>query len=205
MSKFIRSYIARLLQAEVSDEMESKIVNGINETIGKLSIWESENLHPGMRYIQFQPNQDDFELQTSCGELHISENQLSICTQNRSNTYIFELIKPLQTNDLVDLLHEKYWHICEVCGKKELLSSKEAFDQGWDYPGPDGIYKQVPNYGFRMIVPRTCGNCLIKDSLYWKMQTGELTKDTNKKYEEYLERIISEPWSLIDEESEVKS
>lgn len=28
----------------------------------------------------------------------------------------------------------KLIHICEVCGKKEILTPEEAFEQGWDYP-----------------------------------------------------------------------
>lgn len=28
-----------------------------------------------------------------------------------------------------------FWHYFEVCGKKEILTSREAFKRGWDYPG----------------------------------------------------------------------
>ena len=85
------------------------------------------------------------------------------------------------------------------------LSSKEAFDQGWDYPGPDGIYKDAPNFGFGMLLPRTCGNCSIADSFYWKVVNGgEGKKDTetDQAFKEMLERVKNEPWSLVVSEDE---
>lgn len=33
---------------------------------------------------------------------------------------------------------KKFLHICECCGKREIISSAEAFEKGWDYPGEDG-------------------------------------------------------------------
>lgn len=57
-----------------------------------------------------------------------------------------------------------FWHYCEVCGKKEFITAKEAFDAGWDYP---------PNMGhFGLLGPRTCGNCQMKDTLFWKINTS---------------------------------
>ena len=29
---------------------------------------------------------------------------------------------------------KKLMHICEVCGKTEILTSEESFNAGWDYP-----------------------------------------------------------------------
>ena len=29
---------------------------------------------------------------------------------------------------------KKLIHICEVCGKTEILTPEEAFNDGWDYP-----------------------------------------------------------------------
>ena len=45
-------------------------------------------------------------------------------------------------------------HICEVCGKVEILTSKQAFDAGYDYPGEGAIY---PTSIFGVLSPRTCG------------------------------------------------
>ena len=51
-----------------------------------------------------------------------------------------------------------FWHYCEVCGKKEFITAKEALDAGWDYP---------PHFGeFGLLGPRTCGNCSLKDTLF---------------------------------------
>ena len=47
----------------------------------------------------------------------------------------------------------KLIHICEVCGKTELLTPEEAFNEGWDYPPRMG--------GFGIVGPRTCGDCPI--------------------------------------------
>ena len=56
-----------------------------------------------------------------------------------------------------------FWHYCEVCGKKEFVTAEEAFQDGWDYP---------PNIGyFGLLGPRTCGNCSLQDTLYWKIHT----------------------------------
>lgn len=82
-------------------------------------------------------------------------------------------------------MEKKFLHMCEVCGKTEMLTAKEAFDQGWDYP---------PNIGkFGVISPRTCGNCSITDTLYWGVITGDKLCIHHM---ETLERILREPDDL---------
>ncbi len=100
---------------------------------------------------------------------------------------------------LLDSMKERrFWHYCEVCGKKEFITAKEAFESGWDYP-PDIGY-------FGLLGPRTCGKCLLKDTLYWKIQTsgripivcdGDLTPDELVAWN----RIKGEPGSLLYEEA----
>lgn len=34
----------------------------------------------------------------------------------------------------------KLIHICEVCGKTEILTPEEAFNEGWDYPPRMGSF-----------------------------------------------------------------
>ncbi len=92
-----------------------------------------------------------------------------------------------------------FWHYCEVCGKKEFITAQEAFDSGWDYP---------PNMGhFGLLGPRTCGGCLLKDTLFWRVNTdkkiplpivieGALTPEELVTWE----RIKGEPESLLDAE-----
>ena len=88
-----------------------------------------------------------------------------------------------------------YLHICSGCGRKEVLTSDEAFEEGWDYPGIHGLYKEMPYYGFRSLAPRTCGNCPITSSVYWRVTQGKhLTEEDNK----VIERIKNEPKSLFE-------
>lgn len=96
-----------------------------------------------------------------------------------------------------------FWHYCEVCGKKEYITAKDAFDNGWDYP---------PHMGtFGFLGPRTCGGCLLKDTLYWRVATekkvpipvvvdGMLTPEERITWQ----RIKDEPESLLEEETEEK-
>lgn len=92
-----------------------------------------------------------------------------------------------------------FWHYCEVCGKKEFLTDEDAFNRGWDYPPKMGF--------FGMLGPRTCGNCQMTDTLYWKIQTfGKLPivmeGDLNDKELITWRRIKGEPESLLNEENE---
>lgn len=85
----------------------------------------------------------------------------------------------------------KLRHICEVCGKEEILTPDEAFDNGWDYP---------PNMGaFGVLSPRTCGNCAINQTLWWKFTTNQITNidDLSEKDKETLNRIQNEPSSIM--------
>lgn len=91
---------------------------------------------------------------------------------------------------------KRFLHICDGCGKREFLTSKEAFEDGWDYPGADGLYKDRKYFGFRTIAPRTCGECGITTSIFWKMMSGENLTDEDKKG---LERIQNEPMCLLND------
>jgi len=93
--------------------------------------------------------------------------------------------------------HIRFWHYCEVCGKKELLTADEAFEQGWDYP--PGIYC------FRLLSPRKCGNCSIAETLWCKLTTGKknFSELTGAEWET-LKRIWNEPESLMPTEDDLK-
>ena len=84
-----------------------------------------------------------------------------------------------------------------LCGKKEFLTAKEAFDSGWDYP------PQIGHFG--LLGPRTCGNCQMKDTLFWKIHQnrkipivceGELSPEELVTWR----RIKGEPESLLQDE-----
>lgn len=91
----------------------------------------------------------------------------------------------------------RFWHYCEVCGKKAYLTAEEAHNDGWDYP---------PKMGhFGLLSPRTCGECGIADTLFWKVNTsgklpivceGSLTPEELVTWR----RIKREPESLLEEE-----
>lgn len=84
-------------------------------------------------------------------------------------------------------------HICEVCGKEEILTSQEAFDEGWDYPGEEGSSMGA----FGVLSPRTCGDCSITDTVWWAITTeGKTREQLTEKQLQTLERILQEPESL---------
>lgn len=99
--------------------------------------------------------------------------------------------------DLLESMNSRpFWHYCECCGKKAFITTKEAFDDGWDYP---------PRMGsFGLLGPRTCGECDITSTLYWKVQQqplpivveSMLTKEELKTWR----RIKKEPESLLIKE-----
>ena len=90
----------------------------------------------------------------------------------------------------------KFWHYCEVCGKKEFITADMAYDTGWDYPPKMGT--------FGVLGPRTCGNCLVDETLFWKVsRSGVRTIDEDFLWPgeiETLKRIQNEPKSLLYEE-----
>ncbi len=85
-------------------------------------------------------------------------------------------------------------HICEVCGLTKTLTPAEAYQEGWDYP---------PGIGqFGIISPRTCGECGIDKTLYWRL----ITNKTGEPYQgneaelELVARIQAEPGSILPKE-----
>lgn len=94
----------------------------------------------------------------------------------------------------------KLLHICEVCGKEEILTPEEAFDLGWDYPPKMGA--------FGVLSPRTCGTCAIEKTLYFrtlmseKDAHGTVVMQMTDADLELLKRIAAEPESILVEEEE---
>lgn len=81
-------------------------------------------------------------------------------------------------------------HICEVCGKEEVLTSIEARDAGWDYPPYMG--------SFGIVGPRTCPGCPITETLWWKIVAESASpSELSGKHTETLERILGEPQSIL--------
>lgn len=86
----------------------------------------------------------------------------------------------------------KFLHVCEVCGKEEMLTPEEAYEQGWDYP---------PKMGkFGVVCPHTCGDCPIVETVWWKLIALKMRpEDLSEKDKATLNRIINEPLNLKTE------
>lgn len=86
-------------------------------------------------------------------------------------------------------------HICEVCGKTLEITSEEAYNTGWDYP---------PGIGsFGIISPRTCGDCGIDKTFYWRIITNGMKFPDDISEEEFalIDRIQREPASILVEDT----
>ena len=86
-------------------------------------------------------------------------------------------------------------HICEVCGRTEILTPQEAFDQGWDYPPMMGSYE--------IVSPRTCPSCCMMDTV-WAALTlhGKNVDELSDRQKQTIERIVSEPYSILVKDGE---
>ena len=88
---------------------------------------------------------------------------------------------------------EKLIHICEVCGKTEVLTPEEAFHEGWDYPPRIG--------GFGIVGPRTCGDCPINLTVWWALVSEKKSvSELSQQQKETIKRIQGEPESIIPRE-----
>ena len=89
----------------------------------------------------------------------------------------------------------KLLHICEVCGRTEVLTPQEAFDAGWDYPPMIGR--------FGVVSPRTCPNCNMMDTV-WAAITllGKMPEELTDNQKQTIMRIIAEPESILVLEEE---
>ena len=106
-----------------------------------------------------------------------------------------ELEKQERKKLLGSMMTRKFWHYCEVCGKKEFITAKEAYDSGWDYPPLMGACK--------MLSPRTCGDCPMDQTLFYKIHSQQsipIVIENRLTKEELIvwERIKGEPESLLD-------
>jgi hypothetical protein len=84
----------------------------------------------------------------------------------------------------------KFKHICEVCGKVEILTAAESFEEGWDYP---------PRMGeFGVVSPRTCNKCPIDRTVWWAIAIEHYTKDMlSPAQRDVVLRIAGEPGTIL--------
>lgn len=84
----------------------------------------------------------------------------------------------------------KLRHICEVCGRDEILDSDEAYAAGWDYPPRMGV--------FGVVSPRTCGSCSIADIVWAALMMRGVTADAlTPAQRAVVDRIAGEPESIL--------
>lgn len=78
---------------------------------------------------------------------------------------------------------EQRTYVCESCGIEKTMTPEEAYQEGWDYPPFVGAWGVVS--------PRTCGNCSIDTTLWWRLSTRQGYVLTEKDHELLL-RIAAE-------------
>ena len=93
-------------------------------------------------------------------------------------------------------MDKKLIHICEVCGKIEILTPEEAFSEGWDYPSRMGE--------FGIVGPRTCGNCPINLTVWWALVSEKMSvSELSQQQRETIKRIQGEPESIMQKAEEI--
>ncbi len=92
MAKLKKSYKAICKKIKVPGDAYEGFAEDIGK-IGKLTVWESEKLHPGEDFVCFKPEDGKSELQTACGDVTIEDDILTINTQENRNEYAFLLIR----------------------------------------------------------------------------------------------------------------
>lgn len=177
-------------------------------------------LHGGLHFFKEQaekqfefPNSAEGfdEIYEVCGseiKLHMDEPKLQIVEQARAELadeaaqLAEEDEKRRKHKELLENMKTRpFWHYCEVCGKKEYITAQQAFDAGWDYP---------PNVShFGLLGPRTCGDCRLEDTLFWKVHNEErfpipvvIDRVLTDKEKITWQRIKAEPESLLEEETD---
>lgn len=94
-----------------------------------------------------------------------------------------------------DLMDTKLIHVCEVCGKTEMLTPKEAYGAGWDYPPILGA--------FGIVSPRTCPDCGMEETVWAELTLRQKApEELSEKQSQALMRILHEPDSLLPENKE---
>lgn len=104
---------------------------------------------------------------------------------NGNRPLIGEKIMDSRANEFSD----KLLHICEVCGRTEILTPQEAYDAGWDYPPVMGT--------FGILSPRTCPNCDLRDTAWAALVLrGVRQEELTEKQKQTIARVASEPDSI---------
>jgi hypothetical protein len=101
-------------------------------------------------------------------------------------------VKFTPSDELMDKIVEAHRHpntvdereyLCEVCGRKEVLTEDVAYEAGWDYPPFIGLWGVVS--------PRTCPDCGIEGTAYWHV-LREGTENIPANHLATIKRIMAE-------------
>ncbi len=88
---------------------------------------------------------------------------------------------------------EKRKYICEICGKTEITTPENAFEEGWDYPPFMGTYG--------IVSPRICPKCSFWGTA-WEaiVLQNKSYAELSDKQKEAVKRILGEPENMIVDE-----
>lgn len=86
--------------------------------------------------------------------------------------------------------------VCEICGKEAILTPRQAFLQGWDYPPILGEYG--------VISQRTCGECTMAGTAYLALRQGKKFSELSEKQRRAAGRILLEPEILFGKAPDIK-
>lgn len=87
-------------------------------------------------------------------------------------------------------------HICEVCGRTEILTPEEACNAGWAYPPLMGH--------FGVVSPRTCPNCRMVDTAWAALILDKKgLADLSPRQIDALNRILGEPESILPDDEQI--
>ncbi|WP_308217460.1 hypothetical protein [Mycobacteroides abscessus] len=94
-----------------------------------------------------------------------------------------------------DTTHWRLRHLCEVCGRDEILTPAVAYERGWDYP---------PRMGqFGIISPRTCPSCPMSSTVWAALTLEQRSReDLSDEQLDTIARILAEPMSITVEQPE---
>ncbi|WP_306461755.1 MULTISPECIES: hypothetical protein [unclassified Rhodococcus (in: high G+C Gram-positive bacteria)] len=89
-----------------------------------------------------------------------------------------------------EMAHWRLQHICEVCGRDEILTPTEAYAAGWDYPPRTGQ--------FGVISPRTCPDCPMANTVWAALTLEQRSRaDLSEAQLDVVARILAEPMSIM--------
>lgn len=93
------------------------------------------------------------------------------------------------------VLPDRLRHICEVCGRDEILTPAAAYEAGWDYPPRMGA--------FGVIGPRCCPSCPNDKTVWWALTMDGYTDDMLSESQQLtVARILAEPASITVPETD---